>query len=229
MAARLVETAAKFRPTAFSPSLAISQAHREAMRARLSLALVRYLFNPDTAFEEAESPQATQRAVSRLVDDLESRLRGWRESTEKERAAAEAQLSLSEGTDPAAADIQRARIAKAEETLRSIMRLRQQTVLATALSRTAVTHIAEEEGRLAAWWQVARNEAYDGFKTILGLGSTSLVTVNETPITLLGLLRVAVILTIAWWISKLLRQLLERTSRRRQTMIPRVGGWSRRS
>jgi len=196
----------------------IAQAELEAMRARLSLALVRYLFDPDTAFEEAESPQATQRALSRLVDDLESRLRGWRESTEKERAAAEAQLSLSEGTDAATADIQRARIAKAEETLRSITRLRQQIVLANALSRTAVTHIAEEEGRLAAWWQVARNAVYDGLKTVLGLGSTSLVTVNETPITLLGLIRVAVILTVAWWVSKLLRRFLERTSQRRQTM-----------
>ena len=196
----------------------IAQAELEVLRARLSLALVRYLFDPNTAFDEADTPQATLQALSRFLDDLESRLRGWREATDKERAAAEAQLALSEGADAASAEIQRARIAKADQTLRSILRLRQQIVLARALSRTAVTHIAEEEGRLTAWWQLARNEFYDGLKAALGLASTSLVTVNDTPITLLGLVRVAVILTIAWWISKLLRQFLDRTSRRRQTM-----------
>lgn len=47
-----------------------------------------------------------------------------------------------------------------------------------------------------------------------------LFSLGETPITSGGLLRIAVILTVAWWVSKLGRRGLERIGRYRPTMSP---------
>ena len=48
--------------------------------------------------------------------------------------------------------------------------------------------------------------------------NAALFEVNQTPVTLLGLVRVAVIVVAAWWLSKILRHGLERVTKRRPVM-----------
>jgi len=48
--------------------------------------------------------------------------------------------------------------------------------------------------------------------------SATLFEINQTPVTLLGLARVAAILIAAWWASRILRHALERVAHRRNVM-----------
>lgn len=196
----------------------IAEAELAVLRERLSLALVRYLLDPTTEFEADTDPQSILRTQTQFLGRVDGQIDAWRVSTDRERAAATSKLALSEGANAAIAEVQRARINKADDNVRSLMRLSEQTILAESLARIVGAQIAREEGRLAVWTEAARNSIADGFKTAVRFSTASLVTVNDTPVTLLGLLRMALILTVAWWISKLLRQLLDRTSSRRQTM-----------
>ena len=56
------------------------------------------------------------------------------------------------------------------------------------------------------------------FETLFGWFGIRLFAVGDSMITPGGLLRVAVILTIAWWVSKIMREALERVARYRPTM-----------
>lgn len=51
----------------------------------------------------------------------------------------------------------------------------------------------------------------------LDLLSATLFELNETPVTTLGLLRVLLILTISWWVSKIVRRAIQHLGERRKT------------
>ena len=54
----------------------------------------------------------------------------------------------------------------------------------------------------------------DLWQKLLDLFNTAFFTVGKTPVTALGLIRIVVILVIAFWISKMIRHGLSRVSRR---------------
>jgi small-conductance mechanosensitive channel len=54
--------------------------------------------------------------------------------------------------------------------------------------------------------------------TLEGWADATLFEINQTPVTFLGIVRVIVIILVAWWLSKLLRGGLERFAKRRRVI-----------
>ncbi len=102
----------------------------------------------------------------------------------------------------------------AQETLIATQRLQDEIMQADLIIQLVDAQLAVKEGRIKDW--LARGE--QGLKQLwaeaTGWGSISLFKIGETPVTALGLLRIALILTIAWWISHWLRRALQQLGER---------------
>jgi len=149
------------------------------------------------------------------TDDLRQ---NWRRAIDGERSAAEAQLSLSQGQDATLAEVHRRRIRQADTTLQSLADLRENLAKGRLVADLAVKRIAHDEGRLASWFVNIKENLGDFWEVTVQLVTGSLFTINETPVTLLGLFRILVILAVAWWLSKLVRHGLDRVAQRREVM-----------
>ena len=75
--------------------------------------------------------------------------------------------------------------------------------------------LRQREGHIGQGVRLAEEAAEFTWESLSGLLTVSLFEINETLVTTLGLLRVVMILVIAWWISKLLRGAINRFSQRR--------------
>lgn len=88
------------------------------------------------------------------------------------------------------------------------------------LSRLQDDWLIARQGVLERW-------SVEGLQQLRGMGSTlgegmsaSLFEINETPVTTLGLLRVLLILTVIWWVSKGIRKALVRVTANRPGVNP---------
>ena len=70
--------------------------------------------------------------------------------------------------------------------------------------------LREREGRMGQSVRLLKDAVRGSLAEAHSLLGAPLFEVNETPVTTLGLLRLALILTIAWWVSALMRGALER-------------------
>ena len=71
-------------------------------------------------------------------------------------------------------------------------------------------YLSEKAGAIADYFASTVDILQKGWRESVYWASTSLFEINETPVTLLGLLRVVIILTVAVWLSKAVRHGLQR-------------------
>lgn len=122
------------------------------------------------------------------------------------------------GTQVAAATklINEDRLRLAQETLVALLRLRDGTIQATLVIQLVDEQLAHREGFLRDRWVRLRLAIQYAWDETAEWVSASLFRVGDTPVTSLGLLRVVLILTIAWWVSYWLRRALKRLGERRE-------------
>jgi len=72
------------------------------------------------------------------------------------------------------------------------------------------TRLREREGRVGQSVRLLKDAVRGSLTEAHALLSHTLFEVNETPVTSLGLMRLALILTVAWWLSALMRGGLQR-------------------
>ncbi len=202
---RLVEFAAR-----------IVTAQLTALQDDLTAALIGALSAPDSASLGVLRERRT--TLDKLLGDIKERLDVWRRATERERAAAMAQLAETGATDAPLAELHRSRVARADETSEQINNLSRLLAQGRTLSRVAETHIIEESGVAADLLHRTQALVEGSWTQLTSWTSGSLFTINETPVTAGGLLRVAIILVAAWWLSRLVRGGLEQLVLRRETM-----------
>lgn len=77
------------------------------------------------------------------------------------------------------------------------------------MSATAVPAVTENKGE-TGWLQTTRGAAELSWQTAWGWLSKPLFEIGNVPVTTLGLVRVVLIIIIAWWLSKLARSGLSR-------------------
>ena len=159
------------------------------------------------------------------LDDLEGQvkeadgLRGaWRRATDAERNSAEAQLALAQGQDAVLVGVHRGRIEQAEQTLEHLATLRERLAQGQMLVELAANRLTREQGWIANWLADFQHSASNVWAVVAQKATGSLFTINETPVTLLGLLRILMILAIAWWLSKFVRHALDRFGQRNAAM-----------
>lgn len=159
------------------------------------------------------------------LDELQLRLKqteklrsNWRRATDSERASAEAQLSLAQDRNAVLTSIHRTRGEQADATLEALAALREQLAKGNLLVDLAAERVAQEEGAVAVWLAEFKSSIDQMWDRLVQFATGSLFTINETPVTLLGLFRILVILTLAWWASKIMRHALDRVAQRSQAM-----------
>jgi len=160
------------------------------------------------------------------VDEARQRLKEWRLIVEEKsaalqqwRAASERELrslrsANEEAAYPASEDHYKQRLALVEETFAVTQRLEDRLADLELLSTRISGLIADDRGFLHSWFASGEGAVGNIWEKIWGWFKASLFKVGDTPVTPLGLLRVIVILTIAFWLSRLIRHALDRIAAR---------------
>ncbi|MDH3317597.1 MAG: mechanosensitive ion channel [Gammaproteobacteria bacterium] len=194
----------------------IASAEIGVAQAKLATALAAYLLNSDaTAVETLRSELKEGGTQIRQVSVEMDR---WRRATNKERVAASSQLSLLEAGNESIGKIHGARLEQADATSLALSRLEEEHDQTELLVGISEDRVIEGGGRFADYWNKTRDSTIDALKTLKLWSTASLFELNETPVTMLGLLRVILILVVAWWISKIARGALAKVMQRRETM-----------
>lgn len=194
----------------------IVAAQIEALQAELAGSLLEQLSSPNKA--TLETLRERRKALDERVDQLKEGLEVWRRATDRERSAAMAQLAEAGAGDSSLAELHRSRVARADETAVHINKLTRMLAEGHTLSQVVSGYIVEETGVATDLTQRAEDALEEAWAMVRRWSGRSLFSINETPVTPIGLLRVAIILVVAWWISHLLRGGLERLMQRRETM-----------
>ncbi len=155
-----------------------------------------------------------QRQRQRDADSVAENVAQWREVTTREQGlAGEALADIAASAEPGSEKlkkIQSSRLELAQQTLLSLQRiddeLRDVAVTAKKLNRELI----RARGVLWDWSERTRTAVVAIFETGTGWLTQSLFKIGDTPVTSLGLLRVALIISIAWWLSLLIRRGLAR-------------------
>ena len=140
----------------------------------------------------------------------------WRQTTNNNRSSAVAQMIETPSGELSA--LFQKQLDAAERTDELLRKLEDDFNQTNQLSEILDGLLNKREGRLGQGVRLAQDAAGSTWGTVRTALTTSLFEISETPVTTLGLLRVLLILTIAWWISKLLRKGLQHVAERRQTV-----------
>ncbi|HXH02401.1 MAG TPA: mechanosensitive ion channel domain-containing protein [Candidatus Competibacteraceae bacterium] len=148
---------------------------------------------------------------SARLGELKTKLAGWIADSERERGRTD--VAATPGVEPGAEQmpaairqINQERFQLAQETLVEGRRLQLELDQAELLLRLVDEQLLAKEGRLRDWLARAEQILEKVWTLLRELLTASLFKIGETPVTALGLLRIALILTIAWWISYWLRK-----------------------
>ncbi|MDX1656253.1 MAG: mechanosensitive ion channel, partial [Candidatus Competibacteraceae bacterium] len=155
------------------------------------------------------------------VDPIAAQLPAWRADSERERdRAGEA---VARENQPGAGEeplyvklLHQDRLAVAQETLVALQRLEGELEQTRLLLRLADETLARIQGGLRDWQIRIERLLTQVREQATGWISMSLFKLGGTPVTTLGLLRLALILFIAWWVSYALRRALRQLGERRQ-------------
>jgi small-conductance mechanosensitive channel len=168
------------------------------------------------------------RILRRLLEGWESRLSDirrqaytWTVRSDRERQRAGDLVAVAPMEAPvltSVALINEERLRVAQDTLVALQRLDDELTQVDLIVRLVDEKLIRREGGFGNWWlhlEYVFTQAWDKSAAWI---TTSLFKIGETPVTALGLLRVIVILTVAWWLSYGFRKGLDRLSQRREDL-----------
>lgn len=105
------------------------------------------------------------------------------------------------------------RLGTAQGTLNHLVDLQTAIADLTLLSGAVDNTVAEYSGALVSWLSSASRQVKAGFARVVSLGKTTLFSVGETPVTGGDILRVLIILAVAWLLSRGVRHAIRRIGR----------------
>ncbi len=166
----------------------------QVMQARLARALIAQ--TTETAPADAEPAQTVLDENQTLAESLQEQHERWQRVGTRIRAA------LGGAGDEAGA----AGAARVRERLdaldRSLLQLEQRRTANQFLGGLLEARLHLDEGWLVRSWQAGWAGVKGFWNQGVDLLGSTLFEISETPVTTFGLLRVLLILTIAWWVSK---------------------------
>jgi small-conductance mechanosensitive channel len=179
--------------------------------ADLAVALLQRVLSGHQS-DTQDDREALDQARSRL-NETSGRVRVWRETVGRIRAGAVARVG--EAPDSPVASRYRVVLSAADGAEQQLQALEEQLSESAAIGDVLDGVLRQREGHIGRGVRLAEDAAEFTWESLKGLLTVSLFEINETPVTALGLLRVVMILVIAWWVSKLLRSAINRFSQRR--------------
>ncbi len=144
--------------------------------------------------------------------DLNQKKELWKDTSIRERDIVQNILAI-EIDNGGNQELKKVNIERSElagETILSIQRLENSIQDIKLLTDLLAKQLPAQNGNLETWF-LKSNFAFTDFVSKVYAGLTiSLFKINDTPVTALGLIRVLMILGLAWWFSRFMTRLLER-------------------
>jgi len=146
--------------------------------------------------------------------DLRQEVTVWISASQQERdRAAEAMATgatVSGGAVPLFSMLYGDRLALAQQTMATLQTLNDSIAQVEVLLQVVDKELARQLGELRDWLAWGEFVLQQLWERTIGWASQSLFKIGDTPVTVLGLLRVGFILVIAWLISHWFRRVLAR-------------------
>ena len=156
------------------------------------------------------------RTYSDDLDKVKAKLAEWRRATARSRETALAGIADQSDEEIAALLELRAKLADATE--RDLRAVDEQLIGAFQFGDLLDSLLAQRESGVTRGMQAAEDLADLSWEQVLQLLRTTLFEIGGTPVTTLDIIRMLIILTLAWWFSKLLSGALLRIAAKRQTV-----------
>jgi len=150
------------------------------------------------------------------LENIERKVPEWRAATARNRDTAMAQLASEDGKSLQSLLEQRA--SAADATDRALRTLQETLVGAVQFGELLNSLVAAQESSVTRGVQVVGNLAGTSWTELQRYTTATLFEIGGTPVTTLDIFRMLVILVAAFWISRLVRNGLQRISARRQTV-----------
>lgn len=166
---------------------------------------------------DLQTLRAHENALDEAVSTINKQVTAWRKATEQERTSANEIQNLDADAQPLVV-VNRARIKQVDATAQTLIAINRQTVRAELLLKLARTQIVAQGGQVGQLTAQAGEGLRQIWTQIQDFSTHSLFTINDTPVTTLGLLRFTVIVLVAWFASRLARKGFAHLSTRRQNM-----------
>ncbi|MFT5449107.1 MAG: potassium efflux system protein [Gammaproteobacteria bacterium] len=166
---------------------------------------------------DIELLRAHAKALDEAITSVSKKLSVWRQTTAQERTSANEKLS----TDALSRQIEavnHSRIAQVDATTQTLRAINHQIVRAQLLSKLARAQIVAQGGQVGQLTAQAGEGLRELWNQIQDHSTRGLFTLNDTPVTTLGLLRFSVIVLLAWFVSALARKGFAHLGTRRQNM-----------
>lgn len=166
--------------------------------------------------------------LQRLLNTWETQLTAirrqaltWINRSERERQRAGDLVAVAPAENPVVTSVRlinEERLRLAQETLVALQRLDDELTQTELVLQLVEEKLTQREGGPWDWWlrfEYLLTQLADKTEDWI---TTSLFKIGDTPVTALGLLRVMLILTLAWWLSHWLRRALTRFGEHRENI-----------
>jgi len=185
-------------------------------RKRMELVLVQILLAPDSA--EFKQFKAELQDQLDKVSLLRDRLDKWREKAESDQGRAGKSLAdLFVAADTQSSELVvliQQRLTEVQNTLLSLQRLEGEIRDAELIADWVEALVADKEGALISGLTNVKSSTVKAGELFWERLQASLFKIGDTPVTALGLLRVLLIVTLAWILSYFMRRGLTHLSER---------------
>jgi small-conductance mechanosensitive channel len=194
-------------------NIEISVLQLKAAQASLALSLIK-LLTEKTATDTTET-RSTLANYENLESTIKQNLIVWQKAAERvKRYSLELSVDKTK-PDPKLLALQQTAQELAISTDQALRELAQQRAATGYIYDLLHNKLELTEG----WFQRGVKDTSHATKQVwqvtLNLLGETLFEINETPVTILGLIRIVVILAVAWWLSKGIRKALHRIGERR--------------
>ncbi len=156
------------------------------------------------------------RSYNQQLEQVQSKVLEWRATTARNRETALARIP--EEADQDLVELLQLRAELALSTEADLREIEEQLIAAGQFGDLLDSLLRARESTMSRGLQVAGDLADLSWVQVKEWVSTSLFEVGGAPVTALDIFRMVVILTIAWWLSKLLRRALQGIAAKRKTV-----------
>jgi len=184
-----------------------------SFQARMAQGLIKLLIEKD-AVDTGEIRRLLSE-YEKLQSETNENLNAWKRASQRLQSYAsgltEAQLAL----DPNVVKLKKKALDLSEKIEKTLTSLSQQRANAGYFADLLEQKLQATEGWIKRGVKDTTHAAKQTWQIALELLTSTLFEINEVPVTMLGLFRIVLILFVAWWLSKGIRNGLNRIGERR--------------
>ncbi len=184
-----------------------------AIKSRLAQELIKLLLQSETT--DTGGIRQLLSEYEKMQTQTDANLNAWKKASQRLQSYASGLTAEQIVQDPNVAKLKKKALSLSGNIEKALLELSQEHDNAEYFSELLKQKLQATEGWIKRGVQDTTHVARQTWQVAVELLSTTLFEINEVPVTMLGLLRIVLILFIAWWLSKGIRNGLQRIGERR--------------